>query len=357
ILFSYPIPKYSVKRLDSVAAMIFNESNTTYYNIPSTVSPGESGTAAENQFFKWSRIAAYSVICVTGVLGNLLVILASRKPGMTTVSNVLIANLGLADLTVSLINMPTVVTYSHLVYWPFGAALCKLVPFLQGLTLSASVGTLVAIAAERYWHIVLYTRRKLTVREAHKAIVLIWVSAIFIPVPLLVFSKTIRWNEGGREICIEEWPNLKTRQAYTTLVFLLLYFLPLLFICGLYVRIGRFLKTLPTTQSVNNRNQRKVIKMLVTVVLLFGLCWLPYHIVYMYAEFSLSQLTPPFISFILFAQWLMFTNSACNPIVYAALNNNFRGAFLSILFFSSRKQPRRRRRTASTSVQVVQSSQ
>ena len=109
--------------------------------------------------------------------------------------------------------------------------------------------------------------------------------------------------------------------------------------------------------SVNNRNQRKVIKMLVTVVLLFGLCWLPYHIVYMYAEFSLSQLTPPFISFILFAQWLMFTNSACNPIVYAVLNNNFRGAFLSILSFSSRKQPRRRRRTASTSVQVVQSAQ
>ena len=249
ILFFYPIPKYSVKRLDSVAAMIFNESNTTYYNIPSTVSPGESGTAAESRVFKFSRIAAYSVICVTGVLGNLLVILASRKPGMTTVSNVLIANLGLADLAVSLINMPTVVTYSHLVYWPFGAALCKLLPFLQGLTLSASVGTLVAIAAERYWHIVLYTRRKLTVREAHKAIVLIWVSSIFIPVPLLVFSKTIRWNEGAREICIEEWPNLKTRQAYTTLVFLLLYFLPLLFICGLYVRIGHFLKTLPTTQS------------------------------------------------------------------------------------------------------------
>ena len=249
ILFFYPIPKYSVKRLDSVAAMIFNESNTTYYNIPSTFSPGESGTAAESRVFKFSRIAAYSVICVTGVLGNLLVILASRKPGMTTVSNVLIANLGLADLAVSLINMPTVVTYSHLVYWPFGAALCKLVPFLQGLTLSASVGTLVAIAAERYWHIVLYTRRKLTVREAHKAIVLIWVSSIFIPVPLLVFSKTIRWNEGAREICIEEWPNLKTRQAYTTLVFLLLYFLPLLFICGLYVRIGHFLKTLPTTQN------------------------------------------------------------------------------------------------------------
>lgn len=338
-----------------MVAMIFNESDQTAYNISSTVASGESVTAAENPFFKWLRVAAYGVICVSGVFGNLLVILASRKPDMATVSNVLIANLGLADLTVSLINMPTVVVYSHLVYWPFGAALCKLIPFLQGLTLSASVETLAAIAAERYWHIVLYKRRKFTVREAHKAVVIIWVFAIFIPVPLLVFSKTSRWNEGDREICIEEWPNLKTRQAYTTLVFLLLYFLPLVLISWLYIRIGRFLKTQPITRRDNNRRQRKVIKMLAIVVVLFAICWLPYHIGYMYVDFTMSQLTPPFISFILFAQWLMFANSACNPIVYAALNSNFKTEFFLILSLSRRRQPRNRRRTASTPAEVVES--
>ena len=226
-------------------SMVSNLKNTTNYSMPSTVAPGESGTAASS-FFKWFRVAAYTVVCLSGVLGNLLVILASRKPGMTTVSNVLIANLGVADLMVSLINIPTVVVYSHLVYWPFGAALCKLITFLQGLTLSASVGTLVAIAGERYWHIVLYKRKKLTVREAHKAIALIWVSAIFIPLPLLVFSKTTTWKD--KQVCNEKWPNPKSRQCYTTLVFLLLYFLPLMFISALYVRIGRFLRTLPTAQ-------------------------------------------------------------------------------------------------------------
>ena len=172
------------------------------------------------------------------------------KPGMTTVSNVLIANLGVADFTVSLINIPTVATYGYLVHWPFGAFLCKLIPFLQGLTLAASVGTLVAIAVERYWHIVLYTRRKLTVREAFKAIAVIWALSVFIPLPLSVFSKTTMWKRGDNEvtICIEEWPNVKSRQSFTTLVFLLLYFLPLLLISGLYVQISRFLRNLPATQ-------------------------------------------------------------------------------------------------------------
>ena len=229
-------------------------SNTTNSTTNSTqIVPTTSSSNAEvtqNSFLKGFLVIAYSVICLSGVVGNLLVILASRKPGMTTVSNILIANLAVADFTVSLVNIPTVATYGYLVYWPFGAVLCKLIPFLQGLTLAASVGTLVAIAGERYWHIVLYTRRKLTVREAFKAVAVIWASSVVIPLPLSVFSKTIAWAHGDNEvmICTEEWPNVKSRQAYTTLVFLLLYFSPLLLISGLYVQIGRFLRSLPATQ-------------------------------------------------------------------------------------------------------------
>lgn len=234
--------------MDSMLSNFSNVANNTNNSvqISPTAAPSEPGIT-ESSFFKWFRVAAYSVICICGVFGNLLVILASRKPGMITVSNILIANLGMADFTVSLINMPTVVVYSHLVYWPFGAVLCRLIPFLQGLTLSASVGTLVTIALERYWHIVLYTRRKLTVREGYKAVAVIWVSSIFIPLPLAVFNKISMWKQGNREdtICIEEWANWKARQAYTTVVFLLMYCLPLLLISGLYVQIGRFLKNLP----------------------------------------------------------------------------------------------------------------
>lgn len=232
--------------MDLMLSNFSNLTNNTNSSIP--IAPTATPTGmTESSFFKWFRVAAYSIICISGVFGNLLVILASRKPGMITVSNILIANLGVADFTVSLINIPTVVVYSHLVYWPFGAFLCKLIPFLQGLTLSASVGTLVAIALERYWHIVLYTRRKLTVREAYNAVVVIWASSIFIPLPLAVFNNISMWKQGDKEvaICVEEWATWKARQAYTTFLFLLMYCLPLLVISVLYAQIGRFLKNLP----------------------------------------------------------------------------------------------------------------
>ena len=237
--------------MDSLFGNLSKITNSTANSTP--VVPKTTPSDPElppNSFQKWALVISFSVICLAGVTGNLMVILVSRKPGMTTVSNVLIANLGVADFTVSLINIPTVATYGYLVHWPFGAFLCKLIPFLQGLTLAASVGTLVAIAVERYWHIVLYTRRKLTVREAFKAIAVIWALSVFIPLPLSVFSKTTMWKRGDNEvtICIEEWPNVKSRQSFTTLVFLLLYFLPLLLISGLYVQISRFLRNLPATQ-------------------------------------------------------------------------------------------------------------
>lgn len=234
--------------MDSMFSILNNVTNNTNNSaeIAPTAAPSEP-VMIEKPFYKWFRVAAYSFVCLSGVFGNFMVIFASRKPGMITVSNILIANLAVADFTVSLINIPTVVVYGHLTYWPFGGFLCKLIPFLQGLTLSASAGTLVAIAIERYWQIVRYTKRKPKVREAYQAALVIWASSIFIPLPMAVFSKITMWKQREEEfaICVEEWPNQKIRQAYTTLLFLLMYFFPLLLICVLYVQISRFLKNLP----------------------------------------------------------------------------------------------------------------
>ena len=96
--------------------------------------------------------------------------------------------------------------------------------------------------------------------------------------------------------------------------------------------------------------------MLSTVVLLFGLCWLPYHIVYMYLDWNQSQLNRALTSFILFSQWLVFANSACNPFVYAVLNENYRREFAVMVY---RRQARSRRSRGKNNtlnrVQTVQS--
>lgn len=148
----------------------------------------------ESMSTKTIRIVGYAVLFILGVFGNFMVIFAVRKPKMRTVTNILIANLGLADLLVVVFNIPSVVTYAHLWQWPFGEALCKVLPFLQGLTLNASVGTLIAIAVDRYWHIVLFKRRKISVRLTFKIIIVIWVCSTLIPSPLLIYCKVMYIN-------------------------------------------------------------------------------------------------------------------------------------------------------------------
>lgn len=84
--------------------------------------------------------------------------------------------------------------------------------------------------------------------------------------------------------CREDWPNREMRKIYTTVLFANIYLAPLSLIVIRYGRIGiAFSKTtVPPSGKQNQeqwhvvtKKQQKVIKMLLTVALLFILSWLP----------------------------------------------------------------------------------
>ena len=85
--------------MDSMFSIFNNVTNDTKNatEIGPTSAPNEPAGMVEKPFYKWFRVAAYSFVWLSGVFGNLMVIFASRKPGMITVSNILIANLAVAD--------------------------------------------------------------------------------------------------------------------------------------------------------------------------------------------------------------------------------------------------------------------
>ena len=58
----------------------------------------------------------------------------------------LIANLAVADLSVGILCIPFTVLYFEFTYWPFGFALCKIIPATQAICIMASIGTLTAIS-------------------------------------------------------------------------------------------------------------------------------------------------------------------------------------------------------------------
>lgn len=62
------------------------------------------------------------------------------------------------------------------------------------------------------------------------------------------------------------------------------------------------------------------------VVTVFTICWMPHHIIVMWAEFGTFPLTQTTYVFRLVSHCLSYGNSCVNPILYAFLSENFRKA-------------------------------
>ncbi|KAJ0067817.1 hypothetical protein NL108_011038 [Boleophthalmus pectinirostris] len=310
-------------------------------------------------------ILAYFFIFVLCMVGNILVcliVLENRR--MRTVTNLFILNLAISDLLVGIFCVPTTLVDNLITGWPFSNSVCKMSGFVQGVSVSASVFTLVAIAIERFRCIVYPLLPKPSILISKVAIVLIWVLAVAIMSPTAMALTVervpnhymIHNNDFNHTIplysCYENFTNPKMRKVYTAVLFTHIYLLPLTFITLMYGSIGvklyssvvanREPQIVNRTAQVRCRrngqhmiSQKKirVIKMLIVVALLFLLSWLPLWTLLMMADYAgldrdqLDLLT----SYIFpFAHWLAFSNSSVNPIIYGYYNENFKRGFQAI---------------------------
>ncbi|GBM47055.1 Tachykinin-like peptides receptor 86C, partial [Araneus ventricosus] len=83
-----------------------------------------------------------------------------------------------------------------------------------------------------------------------------------------------------------------------------------------------------------------VVIMLVAIMLLFAICWLPYHIYFLYTYYNSDILQTHFIQHVYLAiYWLAMSNSCYNPIVYYIMNARFRGYFQEVVCMHRKLKP------------------
>ncbi|XP_034238078.1 cholecystokinin receptor type A-like [Thrips palmi] len=158
---------------------------------------------------------------------------------MRTVTNVYLLNLAVSDLLLGVFCMPFTLLGQLLKNFVFGAAMCKLIPYFQAVSVSVGVWTLVAISLERYFAICrpLKSRRWQTQFHAYKMIAVVWTASCLWNAPILVVSRLKAMQNTGRHKCREEWSSLGSERIYNLFLDAMLLLVPLLIMSLAYLLI------------------------------------------------------------------------------------------------------------------------
>ncbi|KAG7276724.1 hypothetical protein CRUP_006903 [Coryphaenoides rupestris] len=300
-------------------------------------------------------ILVYGAMIAVGVVGNgCLVFVIARQKEMHNVTNIFIANLSCSDILMCVVCLPVTLTYTLMDRWVLGETLCKLTPYVQCISVTVSIFSLVLIAMERYQLIIHPTGWKPVVGQSYLAVALIWVVAGLISTPFLCFHVLDSLPLQNFSLpfptppvlhdhwlCVESWPTDGTRLAYTTSLLVFQYFLPLALIAACYLRIFLRLRRrkdiVERAQDSASRDDRakcsrRINLMLGSIVGLFAVCWLPLNIFNTVFDWHHELVMSCQHNLVFSVCHLVAMASTCvNPIVYGFLNSNFQKQLKSTL--------------------------
>ena len=203
-----------------------------------------------------------------------------------------------------------------------------------------------------------------------------WLVSLVLVIPYIL---TLQLEKGE---CVENWFSTSATQIYTAVLFVFQYALPVVVIGLAYTRIALKLKeqasrihkdekstapkspksastdredlalsNLPgssssqpeqlTLASLNrqkelrqNRNNAKIVRMLVVVFLMYAIWLLPNQIIWMRLEFGSGNIAHQ-DTLLTFSSLCVYISSCVNPYIYAGMNTEFRKGFMSVLKFRS----------------------
>ncbi|CAL8259684.1 unnamed protein product [Boreogadus saida] len=317
----------------------FHNLNATFFDDPVLENPvgNDTGPASSrdstNLIIAVCITALYSLICVVGLLGNILVMYGVvRYTKMKTATNIYIFNLALAD-ALATSTLPFQSAKYLMNTWPFGELLCKAVIAIDYYNMFTSIFTLTMMSVDRYVA-VCHPVRALDFRTPAKAKLInvcIWILSSAIGVPVMVMAVT-KETDTGRTVCTLGFP---TPQWYWDTVtkisvFVFAFVVPVLVITACYGLMIMRLKSvrLLSGSKEKDRNLRRITRMVLVVVAAFIICWTPIHIfIIVKTMVTIDQKNPLVVAVWHLCIALGYTNSSLNPVLYAFLDENFKRCF------------------------------
>uniref|UniRef100_A0A8B9SIU2 Substance-K receptor n=1 Tax=Anas platyrhynchos TaxID=8839 RepID=A0A8B9SIU2_ANAPL len=221
--------------------------------------------------------------------------------------------------------------------WYFGKEFCRFQNWFPITAMFVSIYSMTAVAAERYVAIIHPFKPRLSAGNTRVIIGIIWLVAFGLAFPQCFYAEIL--TDNGTTKCIVVWPDdvgSKHQLTYHIAVIVLIYLLPLMVMFVAYSIIGITLWSSAVPGNHINRAlyehqvnaKKKFVKTMVVVVIIFAVCWLPYHIYFILGSFKEDIYQQKYIQQVYLAIFLLAMSSTMyNPIIYCCLNQRFRSGF------------------------------
>lgn len=327
---------------------LYTESNANKSNF-STVKPNLGSLANGTEIARAVKTFVLSTLIAASIFGNSLVVASVYKnvnKRMHVTSNYLVVNLSIADMFLAIFSLSCLIAhvyvgYEWLVEGGFGLFLCKAQHFFIIQLLFVSTLNFMVIAIDRFVAVFFPLSEIMRGKLLYFIIAATWI------IPGIVFA--FYWKvmdmevRGGTTVCfanvLEIFSTVDDFYAFKIAEYVIVTGVTLAIAVGLYVAIGikLFLRRLPGNQHETNMRQseavaRRVVRMMVTVVLVYCLCWSPQWIISIICNFidrKRDVCRNPTAAFVKLV--IAYSNSAITPFIYPIFSGNFRFSFKRIL--------------------------
>ena len=298
--------------------------------------------------------SAYVVIFLVALFGNSVgfyVVVIKKESSSTSVTNLFIGNMAVADLLLTITIMPFTVAFLYRdTLWiggTLGSVTCKALFYVMPVFISASVFTMMLISFDRFYA-VFYPLKEKFFQKPKVLSAIIWISSFGLMTPNVLMFQTTE-EQPGVYYCLEKWPwappndtdfteTYKVLKSFHICLFVVLYALPLSVTLFIYFLICRKLwlgkipgNVIDRKIAAENRLKRKVTCLLVITCVVFAVCWFPVYVnhYFWYVRPDQSHKLPSRVQMLFI--WIAHANSALNPCLYILLNKKFRQKFQATL--------------------------
>ncbi|XP_027003039.2 P2Y purinoceptor 2-like [Tachysurus fulvidraco] len=272
----------------------------------------------------------YSVVLVVGLLLNLIAMYAILfRIKHWSPNTIYMLNLTVCD-TVYILTLPFLIYY-HLTekYWPFTEAFCKIIRFLFYTNLYGSILFLSCINVHRYI-VICHPVRSLgwvNPRRARYVSILVWAVVLIFQAPVLYFSQNKKKN-GCSDTTTEEL--FKHYLPYTSVISVIFFLIPfvLVIVCN-SLMVQKLIQPSTVGGAISQRSRQKSVKMIVIVMLVFIVCFVPFHFTrslnftFRYLKVNCKLLDGSRIAYKI-SRPLASINSCIDPILYFMAGQGFR---------------------------------